>query len=80
MSLLKYVNRLKRIDHLIKSENTGPANEFAKRIGISRSMLMINLDEMRAMGAEIAYCPHKRSYCYSREFNIIIGNLSKSNS
>ncbi len=56
MSLLKYVNRLKRIDHFIKSENTGPASEFAKRIGISRSMLIINLDEMRAMAAWGSHC------------------------
>lgn len=74
MGLLKFIDRLKQIDHLIKTENTGSADEFAEKLGISRSMLMINLEEMRTLGAEIVYCPHKRSYRYAAEFNVIIGN------
>lgn len=59
MSLLKSIYRLKRLDSLIKKEATGTAEEFAEKIGISRSMLMINLDEMREMGAMIKFCPDR---------------------
>ncbi len=49
MSLLKSIDRLKRLDWFIKKEATGTAGDFSEKIGISRSMLMINLDEMREM-------------------------------
>ncbi|MBN8577380.1 MAG: hypothetical protein J0L66_10585 [Cytophagales bacterium] len=75
MSLLKSIYRLKRLDSLIKKEATGTAEEFAEKIGISRSMLMINLDEMREMGALIKFCPIRKTYYYAEEFNLLIGNM-----
>lgn len=72
MSLLKYVDRLKRMDDLIRRKATGRAGEFASKLGISRSMLMENLREMKEMGAQIYYCPHRRSYYYVNDFNFLI--------
>ena len=77
MSLLKSIERIKRIDDLIKKECTGTAREFAVKVGISRSMLMENIREMRELGAEIEYCPFRRSYYYITGFNLIIGYESK---
>jgi hypothetical protein len=45
MSLLKSIDRLKKLDSLIKKEFTGTAEEFAEKIGISRSMLMMNIPD-----------------------------------
>lgn len=75
MSLLKSIDRLKRLDSFIKKEATGTAEEFAEKIGISRSMLMINLDEMKEMGALIKFCPTRKTYYYVQEFNLLIGNM-----
>ena len=73
MSLMKSIGRLTTMDDLIRNEITGNAQEFAAKIGIGRSMLMENIREMRDLGAAIAYCPKRRSYCYIREFRLNIG-------
>ena len=78
MSLLKYIYRLKRMDDLIRRKATGDSDEFAKKIGISRSVLMENLREMRQLGASIAYCQIRNSYQYIDEFDLIIGQSFKS--
>lgn len=77
MSLLKFITRIQRIDSLIRKECTGPSDEFASKVGISRSMLMDNLREMRELGAQIEYCPRRKSYFYEGSFELVIGNPSK---
>lgn len=72
MSFLKYINRLKRLDDLIRRNATGNATELAKKIGISRSQLFQHLKEMREIGAPISYSPIKRSYYYSHDCRFII--------
>lgn len=64
MSILKYVDRLKRMDELIRRKGTGTAEEFAETLGISVSVLKENINEMRALGADIEFCRHRKSYCY----------------
>jgi len=73
MSLLKSIERLKRMHDLINRESTGHAGEFAAKIGISRSMLMENIGEMKELGAAIEFCPRRRSYRYTQDFRLIIG-------
>jgi predicted DNA-binding transcriptional regulator YafY len=73
MNLIDSVERLKKMDALIKRRDTGTSKEFAQKIGISRSMLMHNLCEMKALGAEISFCSYRRSYCYDNDFSIVIG-------
>lgn len=78
MSLLKFIERIQRIDYLIKKERTGSSEEFADKLGISRSMLMENLREMRELGAKIEYCPRRKSYHYESSFELVIGPSMKS--
>ncbi|MEI9921315.1 MAG: HTH domain-containing protein [Bacteroidota bacterium] len=73
MSLLKSIERIKRIDSLIRKQSTGTAKEFAEKLGISRSMLMENLREMRDLGAQIEFCSFRRSYRYISGFSLVIG-------
>lgn len=77
MSLLKFIDRLTRIDWMIRREATGPSEEFARKLGISRSMLMENLREMKELGAEVCYCAHRRTYYYKNTFELIIGSTSR---
>jgi hypothetical protein len=77
MSLLKSIERIQQLNDLIRREATGTAIEFADKIGISRSMLMENIREMKELGAMIEYCPFRRSYFYTEEFKVIIGAESK---
>ncbi|CAN5527288.1 hypothetical protein BH10BAC4_BH10BAC4_05770 [soil metagenome] len=75
MSLLKYIDRVKRMDHLIRLKATGSPEEFAQRLGLGKTVLMEELKELKELGAKISYCKVRRSYLYDQEFVFKIGNL-----
>ena len=72
MSLLKYLERAKRMDDLIRRKATGNVEEFAGKLGLSRSVLMEHLRDMRDLGAPIRFCDIRHSYYYDGEFNFFI--------
>jgi predicted DNA-binding transcriptional regulator YafY len=65
MSLIKYVERINRIDSLIHLRATGTPAQFAGRLDISRSTLFGYLQEMRILGADIKYSHELKSYYYA---------------
>jgi hypothetical protein len=73
MSLLKYVERLKRMDDLIGKKATGMPDEFAAKLGICKSMLMINLAELKEMGANVNYDSVRQTYYYRDGCRLNIG-------
>lgn len=81
MSLFKYIDRIKAIHNLIEKEKTGTSDEFAKRLGISRSLLMEHLKEMReTFNAPIEFCRARHSFYYKTPFSIniqIVTGLNK---
>jgi predicted DNA-binding transcriptional regulator YafY len=72
MSLLKYIERLQRMDSLISLMSTGTPHEFAEKLGIRRSTLFQTLQEMREMGLDIRYSPNRQSYYYADDRRIRI--------
>lgn len=66
MSFLKYIERAKRMDDLIRRRATGTPDEFAQKLGICKSMLMNNLAEIKEMGAPIKYDFVCKTYFYSK--------------
>lgn len=64
MSLIKYIGRLKQMDDLIRRKATGTPDEFAEKLGICKSMLMINLAEFKDIGASFKYDLDKQTYYY----------------
>lgn len=74
MCLIKYIERLQRIDKLIVMKATGTPEEFAEKLGIKRSTLFQSLQEMRDMGVDIRYSCSRQSYYYGddRRFKITI--------
>jgi predicted DNA-binding transcriptional regulator YafY len=74
MCLIKYIERLQRIDKLIVMKATGTPEEFAEKLGIKRSTLFQSLQEMRDMGVDIRYSWSRQSYYYGddRRFKITI--------
>lgn len=72
MSILKYLQRAKRMDDLIQRKATGNSEEFARKLGISRSVLMEHLRDLREMGAPIHYSEVCESYYYAQEFGIFL--------
>jgi hypothetical protein len=78
MSLLKYVERLKRMDDLISRKATGCAAEFARKLNISQSQLFNELKEMRELGAPIQYCQTRKTYFYENEGELTISFKTSS--
>jgi hypothetical protein len=73
MSLFKYIERAKAIHDLIEKEKTGSSDEFAQKVGISRSLLMEHLHEMReTFDAPINFCRTRHSFYYKRPFSLTI--------
>ena len=77
MSLLKYIERLRRMDLLISMISTGTPEEFAKKLGLGRSTLFQSLQEMREMGVDIRYSFFRQSYYYAdnRRIKIKVENI-----
>lgn len=78
MSIIKIIDRIRYIDYLIVKESTGNPEEFARRVGLSRSMLYENIDEMRALGAPIRYDRKRKTFFYYRPFELHIEFEDKS--
>lgn len=76
MATLKYVSRLQRMDDLIARRASGSPEAFAQRMGLCRSELMNCLDELRQLGAEIAYCRSRQSYYYPEGKRLFVGFVS----
>jgi predicted DNA-binding transcriptional regulator YafY len=77
MSAINYISRLERIFLLIKQGRTGNAEQFSRRIGISRRQLFNHLDEMRNLGLPILFDRNKQSYILTKkcEFKIEVNML-----
>lgn len=77
MALIKYIQRLKRIDDLIERKATGGPNEFAKKLNLSRSVLLGYLQEMKKLGFPIKFCKNRNSYYYDQTIkeDKVIGKL-----
>jgi hypothetical protein len=58
------IQRLRRLDHLIRHRGTGSPATLAKKIGISERSLYDYLKIMKDMGAPITYSRDKGSYYY----------------
>lgn len=64
MAIIKYVERIRRLDQLISMKSTGSPSVFAEKLGISRSTIFQTLQEMRELGLEIKYSATLESYYY----------------
>jgi len=67
MSILRYYKKLQLIDSLIRRKATGNGQEFARKTGMSKSMLNEYLKEMKEMGFPIHYCRKRHCYYYEQE-------------
>ena len=77
MSIIKYIERLRRMDKLISMKATGSPETFADKLGIKRSTLFQSLQEMREMGVDIKYSCCRQSYYYAdnRRIKIKVENI-----
>lgn len=72
MPAIKYINRLKRIDRLIKLHITGSPKELAEKLEISERQVYRYLDNLRELGAIIEFNKSQNSYVYTSDKEIHI--------
>lgn len=72
MSIVKYVDRLKRMDYYISRRATGNPNEFSLKLGISKSKLLKEIKELKVMGAPIAYNRFLETYFYTDSRKLVL--------
>ncbi len=72
MKIFKYLERIELMHKLVDHENTGSPQEFASRLGISRTRLYEIMDYLKMEGAPIAYSKSCRTFYYSEPFHISI--------
>jgi len=70
MKIIKQLERLQKLDHLLKNECTGTPENFAKKLGISRSHVYRLIETLKDFGAEINYNRKQQSFYYKNPFNI----------
>lgn len=64
MAFLKYFLRVQQLDDLIRRKATGSPATLAKKMNLSRSVLMDYLQDMRKLGFPIKYDRHRNTYYY----------------
>jgi len=70
MKMIHQFERIKKINRLIKSANTGSPKEFATELGISESHLYRYIDELQDMGIPIHYSRARRTYYYENNIEL----------
>jgi hypothetical protein len=74
MALNNYLNRIERIDALIRQKRTGTPKELAEKLNISERWLYHFLEELKSeLNCPIKYDRMRRSYIYEKRGRIIVG-------
>jgi biotin operon repressor len=74
------VSRLNRIHELIRRKATGTPSQFAERLGISKSMLMVHLSQLKDLGGPIKYDYVAQSYYYTASCSFFFGYADSDSS
>ncbi len=70
MKFLEEIERLKRLDQLIRLKATGTPAQLASRLHISERTVYKEIDTLRLLGAPVEFCKVRNSYCYSYEVEV----------
>ncbi len=72
MKIFEYLERIERFGKLLKQRRTGTPNEFAGRLGISRTSMYEMIDELKSKGAPIVYSKSARTFYLDEPFEISV--------
>lgn len=73
MPLRKYIERLERMDYLIRKKATGSPEAFARKMNMNRSTLMRYLAELKNLGAPVEYDAKRETYRYDGDGFLTFG-------
>jgi predicted DNA-binding transcriptional regulator YafY len=72
MGVTRYIERIQRIDSLIRRRSTGTPKELAQTIEMSEASLYRYLEAMKSLGAPIRYDRKKNAYFYYADFKLTL--------
>ena len=67
MTAIRYINRLKKLDQLIRTRSTGNANQLALKLGVSERGAYYCIHELKELGAPVTCSYRDNSYIYEIE-------------
>lgn len=72
MKAIEQLERLQRINELIKAERTGTPDEFAAQLHISRRQLYEYLNYIKDLGVDVSYSKLRKTFylCNGHELNV----------
>ncbi len=71
MNFIHQIERLQKLNRLIRQEKTGTPTELAKKLGIKRRTLYDMLESIRSLGLELKYDRKNKTFYYiDGEINI----------
>lgn len=77
MRTSKYLSTLKRIDFLMNRKQTGNSKQLAQKLNCSTATIYRYLNDLKEIGAPIAYSKMFGSYYYYQDFELDFGNWAK---
>ena len=72
MAISDFLERIKRIDQLIRMQATGTPDELAKKLGMVKSTLYTYINAMKEMKAPIKYNDINKSFYYEEKGKFIM--------
>lgn len=73
MKLLESLERIDRIDNLIRRKATGSPKSLAQKLEVSERSIHRLIEMMKNMGAPIYYCISRQCYCYEEKVEFRFG-------
>lgn len=65
MKIYTQIERINRLNLLIRREATGTPLQLAEKLNVSKATANRLIRELKDMGAPIVYCKHSQSYKYT---------------
>lgn len=72
MKNIKVLERLQRLNELIKQEKTGTPKEIATKFNISQRAVHNLIEHLKDFEAPICYSRSRKTYYYCKEFDICV--------
>ena len=72
MKVVSFIDTVSLFHQYVIKENTGKAEDFARKLGVSRATLYNMLSELESYGIEIEYSRFRETYYYKYPENVNI--------
>jgi biotin operon repressor len=81
MKVFEFLDKMSVFNRLVEQERTGTPEEFAERLGISRSALYDLIDELRSRDVDVRYSRASHTFYYKSpvtlEVRLAVKHLDK---